>query len=170
MAVERKPVVAAMLSGLDPARIDARRPSIDSARRRLGGRVLAAAPTSARAQGSLVDGAMRDGTRRAGVVLFEADGHCDAWFEDHVVRRVRSDAVVTRVGPAPEALVAIAAEMRLFAMLVEGDRVRWERGGRVVHGCIVEKCRYGAIVVTCDARLVALGFRKLWPVVVRGVA
>ncbi len=34
----------------------------------------------------------------------------------------------------------------------------------------MEKCRYGAIVVTRDGKLVAVGFRKLWPVAGLAVA
>ena len=64
----------------------------------------------------------------------------------------------------------VAAEMRLFAALVDGDRVRWQRTGGVAEGCIVEKCRYGAILVTRDGRLIAVGFRRLWPAIVRPVA
>jgi hypothetical protein len=60
--------------------------------------------------------------------------------------------------------------MRLFTSLVEGERVRWERGTEVAEGCIVEKCRYGAIIVSRDGRVVAVGFRKLWPAVVHGAA
>jgi hypothetical protein len=60
--------------------------------------------------------------------------------------------------------------MRLFTALAEGECVRWERPSGVGEGCIVEKCRYGAIIVTRDGMVVAVGFRKLWPAVVRAVA
>jgi hypothetical protein len=87
---------------------------------------------------------------------------------------MRADAVASHPGAAPEVLWCLAAEVRIFASLVEGDMVRWERARGLLpavgEGCIVEKCRYGAIVVTRDGKLVAVGFRRLWPAVVRGVA
>lgn len=143
------------------------RPSIESARKRLGGR---AAGPSTRAPGSLVHATLRDGQRRAGVVLWASETHCDIWFEDGLARRTRAQGVVAYDGPTPDALVRVAAEMRLFASLAEGDRIRWERASGVAEGCIVEKCRYGAIVVTRDGKLVAVGFRKLWPALARGSA
>jgi hypothetical protein len=143
------------------------RPTIESARKRLGGRPGA---PSTRAPGSFVHAALSDGTQHAGVVLWATDGHCDVWFDDCLARRTRAEVVSALVGPAPERLWRVAAEMRIFAGLVEGDLVRWQRAGGVVEGCIVEKCRYGAIVVTRDGKLVAVGFRKLWPAVVRSIA
>lgn len=143
------------------------RPTIESARKRLGGRPGA---PSRRAPGSFVRATLSDGTHHAGVVLWAGDGHCDVWFDEYLARRTRADVVRALEGPVPERLWRVAAEMRIFAALVEGDRVRWERAGGVAEGCIVEKCRYGAIVVTRDGKLVAVGFRKLWPAVVRGVA
>jgi hypothetical protein len=143
------------------------RSSIEAARRRLGGRP--AAP-SKRAPGSFVHATLSDGTRHAGVVLWAAEGHCDVWFDDCLARRTRAELVSALAGTPPERLWRVAAEMRIFAALVEGDLVRWQRAGEVAEGCIVEKCRYGAIVVTRDGKLVAVGFRKLWPAVVRGVA
>jgi hypothetical protein len=103
-------------------------------------------------------------------VLWAAGATCDVWFDDSLARRTRADGVSPLEGPVPERLWRVAAEMRVFAALSEGDRVRWQRNGGVAEGCIVEKCRYGAIVVTRDGKLVAVGFRKLWPAVVRGVA
>ena len=147
------------------------RPSIDSARRRLGGR---ATTPSQRAPGSPVQAMLRDGKKHVGVVLWCSEQHCDVWFDDGTARRLRAEAVVSYRGTAPEVLSCVAAEVRLFASLVDGDLVRWERSAgvrpRVGEGCIVEKCRYGAIVVTRDGQLVAVGFRRLWPAVVRGVA
>jgi ketosteroid isomerase-like protein len=143
------------------------RPTIESARKRLGGR---ATVPSARAPGSLVRATLRDGQRHAGVVLWASETHCDVWFDDGLARRTRAHCVSPCDGPPPEPLGRVAAEMRLFAALAEGDGVRWERGSGVAEGCIVEKCRYGAIVVTRDGKLVAVGFRKLWPAVVRSCA
>jgi hypothetical protein len=143
------------------------RPTIDSARKRLGGR-LTSAPRLA--PGSVVNATLRDGSRHTGVILWATDTHCDVWFEDGLARRTRSEGVTRHAGLVPEHLWRVATEMRLFAGLAEGDMVRWERATGIGEGCIVEKCRYGAIVVTRDGKLVAVGFRKLWPAVVRGVA
>jgi hypothetical protein len=149
--------------------------SIEEARRRLGGRVTTTSTASSRrAPGSPVQAVLRDGKKHFGVVLSCSEQHCDVWFDDGTARRVRADLVASSAAPAPDSLTCVAAEVRLFAAFVEGDRIRWERsGGRlppVEEGCIVEKCRYGAIVVTRSGKLVAVGFRRLWPAVVRGVA
>jgi hypothetical protein len=143
------------------------RTSIDSARRRLGGKPGA---PSTRAPGVAVEAALRDGQRRRGVVLWSSEQDCDVWFDDGVARRVHASAVTAYGGAVPAKLAGVAAEARLFALLAPGERVRWQRPNGVVEGCIVEKCRYGAIVVTRDGRLVAVGFRRLWPAIVRPVA
>jgi hypothetical protein len=104
------------------------------------------------------------------VVLWASPTHADVWFDDGIARRVRSAVVTGYSGPLPSCLGVIVAEVRVFASLAEGDRVRWERSGQLVSGCIVEKCRYGAIVLTGDGRLVAVGFRRLWPAEVRARA
>jgi hypothetical protein len=148
------------------------RPSLDSARRRLGGKPVS---PSTRAPGLVVHAILRDGQRHRGVVLWSSEQDCDVWFEDGVARRVRGSAVSSYGGAIPESLARISAEARLFAMLAPGERVRWQRstpeqGGSAGEGCIVEKCRYGAILVTRDGRLIAVGFRRLWPAIVRPVA
>ena len=142
-------------------------PALEAARRKLGGRSVT---PSARAPGALVETTLQDGVLHLGVLLWASAGSCDVWFDDALARRARSEAVVCSACPTPESLVRIEAEIRMFAALAEGDRVRWERTAGVTEGLIVEKCRYGAIVVTRAARVVAVGFRKLWPADVRAVA
>jgi hypothetical protein len=142
------------------------RTPLENARARLGGR---AAPSLA-APGSLVEAEMRDGGRRAGVLLWSSREHCEAWFDDGFARRVSASVVSPGTGPVPESLLQVAAEIRVFVALAPGERVKWSRGSEVAEGCIAEKCRYGAIVVTPEGRLVAVGFRKLWPATVRGTA
>jgi len=151
---------AARTTGVD-------RPSIDVARRRLGG--PAGAP-SQRAPGSLVRVTPPGGQAAAGVLLWADARHCDVWFEDGVARRSPAAFVAPHQGTAPPALLRVAAEMRLFLSLNEGDSVRWERMTTVVEGRIVEKCRYGAIVAMADGKVVAVGFRKLWPSQASGAA
>ncbi len=143
------------------------RPSIDAARRRLGGKPNV---PSTRAPGVAVEAVLRDGSKRKGVILWSSDRECDVWFDDGAARRIRASAVTSFGGGVPEELARIAAEARLFALLAPGERVRWQRQNGVAEGCIVEKCRYGAIVVTRDGRLVAVGFRRLWPAIVRPLA
>lgn len=158
-------ISAPVRSGSEQA--DSARASIEAARRKLGGRPVEA---SLRAPGSVVRAALRDGARRAGVILWASAEHCDVWFDDGIARRVRASVVATYDGAPPRALGLILAEARIFASLGEGDRVRWDRAGTLVGGCIVEKCRYGAIVLTEDGKLVAVGFRRLWPAEVPGTA
>jgi hypothetical protein len=158
--------VLGLTASSDPAG-GAERPSIEAARRRLGGRATA---PSQRAPGSLVQVTLHGAARTKGVLLWATDRHCDVWFEDGIARRARFDVVTPCPGLAPEGLVRVAGEMRLFTSLAEGERVRWERASEVAEGCIVEKCRYGAIIVSRDGRVVAVGFRKLWPAVVLGIA
>jgi hypothetical protein len=145
----------------------ATRPSIAAARERLGGRLTI---PSRRAPGSVVLATLRDGSRRLGVVLWATDAHCDLWFDDGLARRARANDVKPFDGEMPERLARVAVEVRLFATLAEGDAVRWQRASSAGEGRIVEKCRYGAIVVTRDGKLVAVGFRRLWPGVVTVVA
>ena len=104
------------------------------------------------------------------MVLWASLEHCDVWFDDGVARRVRATVMTSYDGTAPPCLVQIVAEARIFGALAEGDRVRWDRAGQLFDGSIVEKCRYGAIVLSGDGRLVAVGFRRLWPASPRGNA
>jgi hypothetical protein len=142
-------------------------PALEAARRKLGGRSIT---PSARSPGALVEATLQDGVRHSGILLWASTGSCDVWFDDQLARRARSEAVVSSARSTPDSLIRIEAEVRMFSALAEGDRVRWERVAGVTEGLIVEKCRYGAIVVTRSARVVAVGFRKLWPADVRAVA
>jgi hypothetical protein len=142
-------------------------PALEGARRKLGGRSLS---PSERSPGALVEATLRDGLPHAGILLWASTGTCDVWFDDGLARRARSEAVLFRARPIPESLLRIAAEVRIFSGLAEGDRVQWERATGLTEGRIVEKCRYGAIVVTRGGKVIAVGFRKLWPAHVRASA
>jgi hypothetical protein len=107
---------------------------------------------------------------RPGILLWATREYHDVWLDDGTARRIDSPRVTLYGGPLPEPLVRIGAEVRMFASLGEGQRVRWERASGIAEGCICEKCRFGAIVLTRDRRLVAVGFRKLWPAVIRSAA
>jgi hypothetical protein len=168
MSAERKPAsTAAPEATAQWAQRSRLMSQLEAARRKLGGRSLA---PSVRPPGALVESTLQDGRRLAGILLWATSGSCDVWFDDGLARRARSESVVAGTRPLPESLVRIEAEVRMFSALVEGDRVRWERDGIITEGRIVEKCRYGAIVVTRGARVVAVGFRKLWPASVHAVA
>ena len=61
-------------------------------------------------------------------------------------------------------LEKIAGDARLFGQLAEGQPVRYaDDAGALVNGKVVEKCRWGALVLRDDGAVVAVGFRKLWP-------
>jgi len=157
-------------SGAGGARPSTATTSVEAARLKLGG----SAVPSARPAGALVQAVLRDGASHVGAVLWASERRCDVWFDDGVARRVGAASVTPYDGPLPDLpdpLVRVAAEIRLFAAMSEGDRVLWTRADRVLDGRIVEKCRYGAIVVaTGTGRLVAVGFRKLWPAAAAAVA
>jgi hypothetical protein len=141
--------------------------SLESARRRLGG---SSSIPSERSPGGLVQALLSDGLSHAGILLWSSWGSCDVWFDDGIARRARSGLVEPRARPTPEPLLRIEAEVRVFTSMTEGERVRWEREACLVEGRIAEKCKYGAIVVTPDGKVTAVGFRKLWPAVVPAVA
>jgi hypothetical protein len=164
MASERKLSLPLVFDLLAKDRASKRAPSVDAARKRLGGR-----GTSTGAAGSVVELTMGNRVHVAGVVLFASEHECDVWVDGGLVRRTRLDAVTPRSGMVSIALERIAADVRVFAALREGERVRYEPSpGTVVEGTLVEKCRYGALVLADALRggggkIVAVGFRKLWP-------
>src|SRR5579859_7565139 len=135
-----------------------RTPTVEVARRKLGGRVpRGSSPSSRLGEIVLVDG-------RPGVVLFAGDTDEDVWLGDGVVRRVKSARLQPFDGEAPRALAQLAAEVRLFASLSEGDRVRFASAASAAsEGLLIEKCRYGALVLDDDEKVLAVGFRRLWP-------
>jgi hypothetical protein len=134
--------------------------SLESARVKLGGRAVG---PSAHPPGTLVAARLRDGERHHGILLWEAGGMCDVWFDDGLARRARSEVVFPVEGPMPEPLLRIACEVRMFSTFAEGTRVRWERETGLEEGRVLEKCRYGAIVAARGGKVIAVGFRKLWP-------
>jgi hypothetical protein len=144
---------------LDPATGTLRsNPTLDAAREHLGGR-----GESEGEIGTLVRVASLAG-EPVGVVLFRGEGKADVWMGDGRVRRVGEDGlrVATRQ-EASERLLSTAARVRDFARLREGHPVRFEpKVGEADDGLLVEKHRYGALVLRSDERIVAVGFRRLW--------
>jgi hypothetical protein len=129
-----------------------RSPTVDAARKRLGGR-----GESDPGAGDLV---AFDGDR-LGVVLFARGDDLEVWIDDGLVRRVRrgetraADAVVSKQ------LASIADAARAFADLAEGTRVRFRDEVRTEGGTLVEKCRFGALIEREDGSIVAVGFRRV---------
>jgi hypothetical protein len=135
-------------------------PTVDAVRKRLGGR----AATEAGA-GEVVG--LRDG--RAGVVLFVRGEALDVWLDGDVVHRVRrAEALPVEALPAGSPgvmrsgdLGPVAADARAFALLFEGQRVRFRRESTLDEGTLVEKCRFGALVERADGTVVGVSFRRL---------
>ena len=136
-------------------------PSVDVARRNLGGR----ASTNGEA-GRIVslEGA-QSGLTAVGVVLFASATEIDVWLDEGIVRRTQPSQAQPFAGVVSNELVKLAGDAHVFGLLREGQRVRYEAHGQVTEGAIVEKCRYGALILREDGKLMAVGFRKLWPLV-----
>ena len=134
----------------------AKRPksTIDAVRARLGGR----ARTDLQA-GRVV--CFLD-TGATGVVLFGQGEEVHVFSNAGWVRRTTADALTHVDEPAAE-LYAVANDVRVFAALEEGTRVRFQDVGGMAQGTLIEKCRYGAVVRRDDAAVMGVGFRRIWP-------
>jgi hypothetical protein len=134
-------------------------PSAGDVRKRLGG----VGQTEAGA-GMVVRFVEDPGAGTLGVVVFRSGEEVDVYLGDGWLRRTRRDAVAEFEGEAPSSLSVIADDARVFSTLLPGQPVRFQSGdGELRTGVLLEKCRFGAIVVRDDKRLVGVGFRKLWP-------
>lgn len=128
-------------------------------RKRLGG-----VGQSEAGAGAIVRFIEDPGAGTLGVVLFRAGDELDVYLGEGWLRRTRRAAVEELEGDAPNSLAAIAADARVFSSLLPGEPVRFQSGdGELREGVLLEKCRFGAIVLRDDKRLVGVGFRKLWP-------
>lgn len=133
------------------------RPTIDAARKRLGGRV-----ESSSLAGAIVSFDSNAGTRAIGVVLFADDLECDVWIAEGIVRRMPVGDIARFDGVIDDPTQAISRDARRFTSLVEGQRVRIvEPDSPARTATIVEKCRYGALVELEGGSVLAVGFRKL---------
>jgi hypothetical protein len=128
--------------------------TIDAVRARLGGR----ARTDFQA-GRVV--CFLD-TGATGVVLFAQGAEVHVFSNAGWVRRTTADALSQVDEPAAE-LYAVANDVRVFAALEEGTRVRFQDVGGMAQGTLIEKCRYGAVVRRDDAAVMGVGFRRIWP-------
>jgi hypothetical protein len=134
------------------------RPSIDAARARLGGRIpVDAAPLPGFPPGTVV----RSGDSR-GVVVFASTDEAHVLLDAARLRRLSPGELT--IDTASAELAALADDARVFGTLTEGLPVRYKSDqGQLVVGRVVEKCRWGALVEREDGVVVAVGFRKLWP-------
>ena len=78
------------------------------------------------------------------------------------VRRTTADALTPVDEPTPD-LNEVANDVRVFAALEEGHRVRFQDLGGMAQGTLIEKCRYGAVVRRDDQTVMGVGFRLIWP-------
>lgn len=121
--------------------------------------------------GRIVKVFANDGTEHVAVVVFANPEEVHLLIDGNKLRRVPPSAVHSHEGPAPALLGKIAADAQVFSRLSEGEPVRYaDDSGGLLAGKLVEKCRYGALVVREDGALVAVGFRKLWPAAIAGAA
>lgn len=156
----------------EPPKVAKKRPSIDAARARLGGRIGdVEPPPPGFAPGVVVTFArgrsapLRPAERMPGVVVFASRTEVHVLLDGVRLRRLPPTDVALHVGGEVAAeLEKIAGDARLFGQLVEGQAVRYaDDAGGLVDGKVVEKCRWGALVLRDDGSVVAVGFRKLWP-------
>jgi hypothetical protein len=134
----------------------ARRPksTLEAVRARLGGRARTD-PQAGRVVCFLDTGA-------AGVVLFGQGEEVHVFSSAGWVRRTTADALTHVDEPGAE-LYAVANDVRVFAALEEGTRVRFQDLGGMAQGTLIEKCRSGAVVRRDDAAIMGVGFRRIWP-------
>lgn len=158
----KKPVSLPLLGDVegDPLAGRAGHPTVEQARRALGGRASASRPG-----GDVVLVAGAGAERAAGVIVFRDEREAFVWIGDGVLRRLPLDHFEPHPGPIPPELASVAADARLFGSLAEGERVRFERSdGDLGEGTLVEKCRFGGMVELDAGGVMAVIFRRLWPV------
>ncbi len=146
-----------------------KKPSIDAARARLGGRPKDAGPAAV-PPGTIVR--VKSGASSSiGVVVYASAREAHVLLGGSRLRRLGVEDVTPESGDAPDDLAAVAADARVFWLLAESQEVRYaDATGALRDGKIVEKCRYGALVLRSDCAIVAVGFRKLWPAAATGDA
>ena len=101
-------------------------------------------------------------TGATGVVLFGSGNEVHVFSNAGWVRRTTNDALRQVDEPGPE-LCEVVSDVRVFATLEEGQRVRFQDHSGIGQGTLIEKCRYGAVVRRDDERVLGVGFRRIWP-------
>ncbi len=139
-----------------PVNDPSRRPksTIEAVRARLGGRAHTD-PQAGRVVCFLDTGA-------TGVVLFGKGSEVHVFSNAGWVRRTTTDALTQVDEPAAD-LHEVANDVRVFAALEEGNRVRFQDLSGIAQGTLIEKCRYGAVVRRDDETVMGVGFRRIWP-------
>lgn len=104
-------------------------------------------------------------------MIFASSTEVHVLLEGMRLRRLRPEEVAPYVDEVGSDLMKIAADARVFGVLSEGQPVRYaNEAGVLLGGKLVEKCRYGALILRDDGAIVAVGFRKLWPAAGAGQA
>lgn len=138
-----------------------KKPTLESARARLGG----SAEEEASPPGLLPGRLVTFGEGRRGIVLYAGTREVHVMLDPMRVKRLAPSQLNVHEGPMPEELRALATDARVFGLLTPGQPVRYAttHGGPLTTGKLVEKCRYGGLVARTDGTVLAVGFRKLWP-------
>ena len=130
------------------------RSTLDAVRARLGGRARTDLQAG-RVVCFLDNGA-------TGVVLFGHGAEVHVFSNAGWVRRTTLDALAQVDEPTAD-LHAVADDVRVFAALEEGHRVRFQDLAGIAQGTLIEKCRYGAVIRRDDETVMGVGFRRIWP-------
>lgn len=141
-----------------------RKPSVEVARARLGGRTDTDEPSLVFAAGQHVSFERAPGERGHAVVLHASAREVHVLLDAARVRRFAPGELLQEPTDVPAPLAELAGDARVFGLLTEGQGVRYaDASGTLEDGRLVERCRYGALVLRDDGVVVAVGFRKLWP-------
>ena len=142
----------------------AKKPSLASARARLGGRPDDGPPSFGLAPGRIVTFALPSGRRRTAVIVYAGGDDVHVLLDSMRLRRLHAGEVEPHEGAPDDDMTKLAADAQLFGLLAEGQPIRYaDESGALVDGKLIEKCRWGALVAREDGAVVAVGFRKLWP-------
>lgn len=142
----------------------AKKPTMEVARSRLGGRLDAGPAPAGFAPGRVVTFPIASGGRRAGVVVYAGADEIHVLLDPVRLRRLQPEDLEMHDGALDDELVKLAAEARVFGAMTEGQSIRYaDDAGTLLDGKLIEKCRWGALVARDDGAVVAVGFRKLWP-------
>jgi len=131
-------------------------PTVDTVRRRLGGRA-----STEHGAGELVSFHDDRGRERVGVVVFVRGEDLDVWQTGDLVRRMARAVARPADDVQAEGLLAVARDAQGFAALREGQHVQFQHAGGLGEGVLVEKCRFGALVEREDRTVLGVGFRRL---------
>jgi hypothetical protein len=131
---------------------------IEAARHAYGGRAR-----SERGVGAKVRVRPSGGPDYPGVVLFVEGAARDVLLADGTLRRATAVECHALAEGEGSELDAVAEDAARFADLDELQRVSVRAGRGLDYGMIVEKCRYGALVMRDDGSLVGVSFRDINP-------